>query len=120
MKRLIVLLLLLIPLNAYGDIKTGVSPLLVTLNGATVSREITFPYPSRDLLIYNEDATGGLWVNLQGNDILPLSNNSGRVFIGADEQLELTNFVTSAITLFIDVTYTGNDSVSPVSVIELY
>jgi hypothetical protein len=83
--------------------------------GDSASRELVFPYTTRNLFIENGN-TVDIYVNLKGNDTLANTLNGKRVAVGAGQILWLSNFATDRITVF----HNSAKSASPVSVVATY
>ena len=82
---------------------------------ANASRELVFPYTTRNLWIENQN-TQAVYVNLRGNDLLANTLNGNRACIGAGDILDLKDFATDRITVFHNQAKTA----SPVSVVATY
>ena len=105
----------------YAQPRGNSSPVIVVLDSTTQSKEITFPYQTRDLYIDNYSTTTGIWINFRGSDTDGIGINGNRYFIGPSTGKEFYDYLTDAITIVIDNTYMGSTtSASPISVIATY
>lgn len=118
---LVVLIGLLVLAGNVYALRQNASPAVIGLDRATNSREITFPYLTRDLYIDNYDTNTGIWVNLRGGDTNGIDVTSQRTYIAPSNSLELFDFQTRAITIFKDRLIQNADGIaSPIVVLSVY
>ena len=125
MKRILIFVLLgvfLISTKVYAQPRGNASPATIELSYSNPTREITFPYQTRDLYIQNYDTTKGIWINFRGSDTngVAYDNNGSRHYIGPSTAEEFYDYLTNAITIIIDNVYTAGTTASPITVIATY
>lgn len=130
MKKIILAIAIIFIMTNYCYAERGVltnaSPVVVQLSSSSPYQEITFTPATRDLIIQNYDTDDGIWVNLRGSDTQGIKNtiaeNSGynRYYIPPSESLTLYDFMTTAITVIDDNSFTPTTFASPVIVITTY
>jgi len=99
------LIICVFPNISYSAMKNNASPIVVCLENQTASRAIVFTYPTRDIIIRNQDATRYVWVDFT-------SSVNGAGFAGVDtsrctllgpgEEIDLYDFFTSNMTIYGD------------------
>ena len=125
MKRSIVIALLLVFVLTgitYADfvrVTKNASPATVSLSPTSRSRELTFPYETRDIIIFNNDASNGVWINFRGGDTDGMNINNSRFYLDSGQNIKLSDYLTTTITLVCDSQFSSCRA-SPVSVIGIY
>lgn len=84
----------------------------VTKNASTT---ITFPYESRDLIIYNGDASDAVLVDVTGTNTSCTQQTAGCFLLPAVDSLELYDYGVSSINII-----TWLVQASPISVVVTY
>lgn len=96
------------------------------IQATTTLQTITFPYPSRSLIV-NNGSTSSVCINLDGGDLngfgkgglLSCSTSVGdgarQIFLDGDAQVRLEDFVTDAVSI-----KTLSSTASPISIIATY
>lgn len=104
-------------ISAQSGLTANASPQTVTVNTNTPYVGITFPYPTRNLTIINDDANDNVWIDLDD------ANNTGQrnqcFLLDSGESLNLYDFITEGITIVWDNIYTAGEA-SPISVLATY
>ena len=104
----------------YAQLTQNASPVTVELTGATTYKNITFNYPTRSIIIKNEDADSYVFV-----DLLSASNTSDTAKCSPlkyGEEIALYDFITIGISILKDTTgrYGSTNAASPIIVIPTY
>ena len=103
----------------YAEMKSNASPVLVCVNSISPKyKQITFDYPTRDLIIYNNDAHDNVYVDVKHSN--NVSDTGAGVLLTAGNSLELYDFITSGITIIYDSVFSTRGEASPISVIAVY
>ena len=104
---------------AFAQYTSNASPATVTLNLTTKQVSLTFAFTTRNLTVANNDPNDAIIVDVK-NPNNTTDKASGFV-IGANEELNLYDFATNGISIFLDNQYIGGNGVaSPISVIATY
>ena len=104
--------------SAQSGLSANASPVIVGVNTSATYKNITFPYPTRNLMIENNDSADYVYVDVKSDT--NTSSKSSCYLLGPDDTLELFDFVTSGISILRDTTYSTGDTASPISIIATY
>lgn len=121
MKRILSLVIIMC-LVGYGyafAYRSNASPFIVSFDENTNVVSKTFTPSTRDLMIYNNDSSNYVWVNL--NTDTATAYTSACYLLGPESSLELYDFITEGITIIADSSHSAGPYASPpVSGIALY
>ena len=123
MKKIVLLIVVLLfglinIVYAQSNITANASPATVGVNTTTTYVNITFPYPTRNLLIQNNDSADYVYVDLKSDT--NTVNISSCFLLAPNEEINLFDFITSGISILRDTVYSTGDTASPISVIATY
>ena len=121
MKKILIIALVII-VGIVGKVlaqpRGNASPVVVGVNTITTYKNITFPYPTRDLVIENNDSADYVWVDTKSNT--NQTDIGSCYLLGPGDSLLLYDFITNGISIIRDTTYSIGDTASPISVIAIY